>query len=136
MRIFSCLNKIIEIKASSELIDLVTFFVDDIKIIVVGKGIKIKCVCRVIWGIWIIKLIRCDLIEILRIWVTTFLIVTHIVHVIIGIWVVVISLTWILELFYLERLFNQNIFHIIREVIYFIFSIILILFRFWLSLNL
>lgn len=142
MWVFPCFNKIIEIKASSKLIDLVALFIDDIKrIVVTSQSVIIKCVCWVIWCIWVIQLIRSYLINlavILRGRVVISLVVTHIVHVIIRIGrVIIISLTWILKLFYLEGLFNQNILNIIWQVVYLILPIIIVLLLwFWFAQNL
>jgi len=93
MWIFPSLHKIIKIETSSQLVDLIALFINDIRIIVISKSIKINCVSRVIRGISVVHLIRCNLIEILRVRVTTFLIVTHVIHVVVRVRIVIISLT-------------------------------------------
>lgn len=130
MRIFSGFYKIIGIEVSPELIDLITLLIDDIEGVIRDRRVKIKCVSGVIGCIEVIHLIRRDLInlaDILRIRVIILLVVPHIIHVIVRIGVVIVPLTGILELFDLESLLDENILHVVRQVVNLVLSLIVLI---------
>ncbi len=135
MRAFPRLDQVIKVKAPSKPIDLIAVFIDNIGR-VVKRGVKINCVGLVAADkrgvIELITHVLWVLAEGLVVGVVVFLVVAHVVDVVVGIrGVVFIALAGVFELSYLERLLDQNVFYIVRQIINFVFGLIIILLVFW-----
>jgi hypothetical protein len=59
------------------------------------------------------------------------LVVAHIVHVVVGIWsIVLVSLAGVFEFSDFEGLLDENVFDVIRQVINFVFGLVIVVFVF------
>ena len=125
MRILPSLHQIVEIKASSQLVNFVSLLIDNVisyvwQRVVRGTGvIYVKSIISKPWAEIVVQIETSILIHRLRIRVIVLWTIVHVIHVVI--WVSRVHLTFlarVFELFYLKSLLNQNILHVVWQIIY------------------
>lgn len=126
MGTFPRFDQIIKIKAAAQPIDFIALFIDDVEGVIVGwkSGIiKIKCVSLVASGKGgVVELVAGVLGQVLRVGVVVVLVVAQAVHVVVRVGgVVLISLAGVFELLDFEGLLDQDVLHIIGQVVDLVF---------------
>lgn len=116
MRAFPGFDKIVEIKASSKAIDLISFLINDINGVVVdGSSVKINCVSLVTTDEGgVVELVAHVLVHVLGVRVVILLVVAHVVHVVVRVGgVVLVALAGVFEFANFERLLDENVLHVV-----------------------
>jgi hypothetical protein len=131
MRAFPGLYQIVEVKAPSQTVDLISFFVDDIEGVVVGGigVVKINCVGLVVpTERRVVKLVPRVLAHGLRIGAIVLLVVAHAVDIVVRVGrIVLIALAGVLEFPDLKGLLDENILNVIGQVVDLILGLILLI---------